>query len=448
MHIKILTFNWPFSLRLYTLKAVSNSYRRSAKSFRKAIALSWALAKMSQLSALLSEARVTADDTSQDEQDFIQVQNRRKRFRNQNERNSISEPVRPRVITINPRRTQVHFATAMKTIFPQLKIQRIRELSISSDFFIQPENKASRDILMSNPNLQQVFPNANVTTRNTLPKATSKPSFVIVNVHHSIQENEIKEELLSNNGMNEVKVSGIIGRASGKPTKIIRVITDSTNHVFAAQKHGVKIGHSAIECKNEQRCLLCSGQHTVKQCAEPKENDKCANCGGSPASVYKGCSSYQNAIFEATKRKQDIKYSAVAKRQTEMLQANSTVSAKTISVLVAEVLSKIRSTFNTMSYSDIRYVVSISASRFFGNKIEGQKVLDSIKNANKNFTKVPTQQISTNNHQFGQHGENYAMELPRLIQWNITTSRIFEGKRYWYRVPEWSQELAKRKSKW
>ena len=126
-----------------------------------------------------------------------------------------------------------------------------------------------------------------------------KPNFVIVNVHHNIQENEIKEELLSNNGMNVVKVSRIISRASGKPTKLIRVITDWKNHVLAAQKRGVKIGwqiyrcepskesphvkqcfkcqkygHSAIECKNEQRCLRCSGQHTVKQCAEPKENAK------------------------------------------------------------------------------------------------------------------------------------------------------------------------------
>ena len=208
--------------------------------------------------------------------------------------------------------------------------------------------------------------------------------------------------------MNVVKVSRIISRASGKPTKFIRVITDSTNHVLAAKKHGVKIGwliyrcetskesphvkqcfkcqkygHSAIECENEQRCLRCSGQHTVKQCAEPKENAKCA-------SVYKGCSSYQNAVVEATKRKLDIKYSAVAKRQTEMLLTISTVSAINISVLVAEVVSKIRSTFNTVSYSDIINVVSFSASRLFGDKIEGQKVHGSIKNANNNFTNVPT----------------------------------------------------------
>ena len=76
---------------------------------------------------------------------------------------------------------------------------------------------------MSSTNLQQVFPIVNA--RNTLPKAKSKPSFVIVNVHYSIQEDEIKEELLSMSGVN-VKMSRIISRGSGKPTKFIRVITD------------------------------------------------------------------------------------------------------------------------------------------------------------------------------------------------------------------------------
>ena len=42
----------------------------------------------------------------------------------------------------------------------------------------------------------------------------------------------MKEELLSNNGMSVVKVSRIISRAGGKPAKLIRVITDSTNHVL------------------------------------------------------------------------------------------------------------------------------------------------------------------------------------------------------------------------
>ena len=96
---------------------------------------------------------------------------------------------------------------------------------------------------MSSKNPQQVFPNANMKTRNTMLKAKSKPSFVIVNVNHSSQENEIKEEPLGNNGMNVVKVSRTISRASGKPTEFIRVIKNSTNNVFAAQKHGKRLDY-------------------------------------------------------------------------------------------------------------------------------------------------------------------------------------------------------------
>ena len=128
--------------------------------------------------------------------------------------------------------------------------------------------------------------------------------------------------------MNVIKVSRIISLASEKPTKLIRVIKDSINHVLAAQKHGVKIGwliyrceintepphvkqcfncwkngHSAKECKNEQHCMRCSGQHTVKQCTEPKKEAMFANCGGSHASVYKGCSSYQNEVLMQQRRK-------------------------------------------------------------------------------------------------------------------------------------------------
>ena len=86
------------------------------------------------------------------------------------------------------------------------------------------------------------FPNAKVNARNTLPKPKTKPSFVIVNVRHSITEDEVKEELLNNNAINATKVSRITSRATGQPTKLIRVITESNNQVNAAQKHGVKIG--------------------------------------------------------------------------------------------------------------------------------------------------------------------------------------------------------------
>ena len=73
----------------------------------------------------------------------------------------------------------------------------------------------------------------------------------------------MKKKFLSNNGMNVVKVPRIISRASGKPTKLIRKITDSTNHVLAAQKHGVKIGWLIYRCEPSKeppyvkQCFKC-----------------------------------------------------------------------------------------------------------------------------------------------------------------------------------------------
>ena len=140
-----------------------------------------------------------------------------------------------------PDHQKIQFARAIKSCFPAVKIKQIKALKDNSDFFIQPEDLASRECLMS-LNLNQTFPNSKVNARNTLPKLKTKPSFVIVKVHHSITEDEVKEELLNNNGMDVTKVSRIASRPTGQPTKLIRVITESNNQVNAAQKHGVKIG--------------------------------------------------------------------------------------------------------------------------------------------------------------------------------------------------------------
>ena len=127
---------------------------------------------MSQISALLSEARNIADETAQDEQDFVQVRNQRKRTRNYPKPNS--ETIRPVMITISQRPTQVHFARSMRNSFPQLKINCTRELPNNVDFFIQPEDQSSRECLMNTSNLQHVFPNTHVNTRNTL--SSQKPN--------------------------------------------------------------------------------------------------------------------------------------------------------------------------------------------------------------------------------------------------------------------------------
>ena len=180
---------------------------------------------MSQIERLLSEARMTADETTQDESDIIEVLSKRKRFRKQAQIPITN--VRPIVLSIDPRPSRIQFARAIRSNFSVVKRKHIRELENDTDFFIQPEDLASRECLMLSLNLTQAFPSATVNARNTLPKPKTKPSFVIVNVHHSISVDEIKVELLNNNAMNvNNKVTRITSRATGQPTKLIRVITD------------------------------------------------------------------------------------------------------------------------------------------------------------------------------------------------------------------------------
>ena len=371
---------------------------------------------MSQIDRLLSEARMTAEESTQDESDFTEVRNKRKQFRKQTP--TPTNNVRPMNVSIDPRPSQSQFAKAVKSNFPAVKIKQMRELKNNTDFFIQQEDLASRKCQMLPLNLNQAFPNAKVNARNNFPKTKTKPIFVIVNVHHSITEDEVKEELRTNNGMDVAEMSRITSRATGQSTKLIRVITESNIQVKAAQKHGVKLGwqlhrceasrepphkmqcfkcqkisHSAKECTNATRCLRCSQDYSVKECTVAKEIANCSNCGGAHATVYRGCLTYQHKLAEASKKINENKFSAVVIKLKPRANTELTPATEKITVLAAEILSKIRTVLNTMSYSEIINIISNSASCIFNEKIDGQKIHDSIKRPNTAHV-IP---IQTNN---------------------------------------------------
>ena len=63
---------------------------------------------------------MTAEKSTQDESDFIEVRNKRNRFRKQ-----VPNPVnivRPMIVLIDPRPSQIQFAKAIKSNFPAVKI--------------------------------------------------------------------------------------------------------------------------------------------------------------------------------------------------------------------------------------------------------------------------------------------------------------------------------------
>ena len=216
-------------------------------------------------------------------------------------------------------------------------------------------------------------------------------------------------------------------RATKKPLKLNLVITDSSNYVTAAVNHGVKIGwvihrckaskeqphikqcfecqklgQSASDCKHEMRCLQCAGKGTAKSGNESKERSKCAKSGGSHATAYRGCSAYKNAVNETNKQKQEAKYSnAISWTDTQNTQS---LTSRKITVLVAEVISKIRSCFSTMCYSDIIKVVSNSASKLLNERIDRQENHDNIKKTNLMQT-VNTNMIQSSSQKNVQNGQ-------------------------------------------
>ena len=154
-----------------------------------------------------------------------------------------------------------------------------------------------------------------------------------------------------------------------------------------------QFGHSAKECSNATRCLRCSQEHSVKECTVQKENAKCSSCGGAHATVYRGCPAYQQKLAEASRKINENKYSTAAKKLKPQTNVEMPPQTEKIAGLVAEVLSKKRTVLNTMSYSDIINIVSNSASRIFHEKIDGQKIHESIKSANA----IPVNSMPPNN---------------------------------------------------
>ena len=110
-----------------------------------------------------------------------------------------------------------------------------------------------------------------------------------------------------------------------------------------------KFGHSERECTNAIRCLRFSQDRSVRECTVANENSKCSNCGVALATFYRGCPAYQHKLAEASKKINEIKFSAVADKLKPQANTKLTPSTEKVAVLVAEVLRKIRTALNTVS---------------------------------------------------------------------------------------------------
>lgn len=300
---------------------------------------------------------------------------------------------KPMIIQIKPRPSQIVLARAIKATFPSVHVVQSRELRSPDEIFIQAGDEGSRTTLFNVVNLNYMFPNATIQVRNPLPRQNSQPSYVITNVPHSFTLADIKHELEFTNKMPAKDVSRIVSRATNQATKLIRVFTANPQHALSAVKHGVYLGfqkhrceestqkptiqqcfkcqgygHMAKECAKELKCLRCSGEHSLKDCKQPKEEPTCANCGEKHASIYKGCKVYQAEVNKVIEKKQTTKTYAMAATQP----ITNSIQIENVVVFIADLLVKLRSVLHTISSSDVIAAVSQCATLHFKTPINGE----------------------------------------------------------------------------
>ena len=143
-----------------------------------------------------------------------------------------------------------------------------------------------------------------------IPKSESFKIGMIGPIELDIEEEEIVQ-LLIEQGFNNSKAQRLsVGKgANTRVTKTMKIyleveslpekiaimyrmfkVTPFVNKAWQCFKCQ-KFGHYASNCTNRNNCVLCSGNHSVKDCPNKEENSKkCCNCGGNHTASYGGCS--------------------------------------------------------------------------------------------------------------------------------------------------------------
>jgi hypothetical protein len=145
-----------------------------------------------------------------------------------------------------------------------------------------------------------------------LPQTHQSTLGVIGPIGTETTEEDIKTEImLKNPHLKITSVKRLLkGRGQAKTTSLcIQVTFQGTilpDHVLLGyQRYAVSLyignswqcyncngyGHNAKDCRYKSRCVLCSENHTIKEC--PKRNTnataKCSNCHGDHTASYGGC---------------------------------------------------------------------------------------------------------------------------------------------------------------
>ena len=95
-----------------------------------------------------------------------------------------------------------------------------------------------------------------------------------------------------------------------------------------------QFGHSAKFCKNKDVCLICSGNHNLKECQYKNDINKrkCINCGENHTSNDKGCKKIlEEKRIQYIKAYQNLSYRDAVISAKKNSQENKTQAPKTLS---------------------------------------------------------------------------------------------------------------------
>ena len=272
------------------------------------------------------------------------------------------------------KKNPARLSKALKDTKPSVEIKKIR-LTASNAVLIEPKHPKDCCSLLKNGAFVPNSPlGPNVTAR--LPRENTVTHQVIIKgLDVEITDDKLKE-MLDRQEMPHNGVKRIHSRQRGCATEMVRLFLKSEekkkhllrNGIFLDQMHFNCVAakedlekkltfqcfkcqawgdHKTWECKNESKCVICSGPHKKAECTKTKAEAKCCNCGGEHAAWSTVCPSYKTSV-EKKKAKSFATATSESMVTTTKLQEElqialgKIVSAikKQIAVIVAEVVTK------------------------------------------------------------------------------------------------------------
>ena len=202
----------------------------------------------------------------------------------------------------------------------QTMIKSIEEDISKEDYKLKINNNHVK-ILPTNPDvyrkLTKLLKTLNANFHTYQLKQERPFRVVLRNIHHSVDLDELKFELLKL-GHEVTNISNVRHRVTKNPlslffidikqkennkeiynvnrliNSIVKIEPPLVKKEIVQCKRCQRYGHTQKYCNHNFRCVKCAGSHPTDQCTKsPETPAKCIHCQGEHPANYKGCSAYK-----------------------------------------------------------------------------------------------------------------------------------------------------------